>query len=716
MAEIIEIIEDADPTAALERIRAFANDYPRHRQFLQRLEIKVERSKFGPSKITIRPNQSNTEANARRAWPALRGTDEKMIGDATESGFYPFANGLANLLLESCAVYAPGEGAQSIDQAAGQNMAGFDGAHSNPQQKLLAMPDLSLERSAELFWFLGSFATQRRTARANTTSGEYQLFWIQSDRERMSNLDSFVAAGLIPEGRLLNCYICDESREVGQQGWLVFLPEDRVPSRKPLADFCWIVQSASELFGQRPLSDSRILAAALTPVDGTVTKEPQLLYLASLRFYDEWAFAPRRGQLRSFEVLSLEASVEEVDNLALRIDEAKPRMGYQLQFRQFPSSGRSKKEIERLRRQAHEINERLADLIGFVAERPSLLRFGPDQLPVLADFVRYYPPNVLGHILYGFAHTDAEPSGNHFLYVKPEIQAMADLDPLTWWGRFGNGTIRFWLDPSWARGYAPNSLAQVFVPYGLTLYPALHSFEVDEMDGYLRRTFAQLADDQGTELAIPSKPIYVFDGQGKPGEPLTLSVIDFQGLVPLTAKLGWINANLVLLAELGLEGLVEEMADSARRSRLAERLSKAADAAEREVNREVERIGSSWAKSTNSMLELVTQEANQLIDSSKRFIKEAQELNQRLIQLRRLHSEIRGLVTDVELRADEVEQKEKALKSRCDGLSRRIKATISEAESVRRQWDQQVGDTIARLQATHDRLGRKLDELWRLGD
>ncbi|MBN1315529.1 MAG: hypothetical protein JXA42_08675 [Anaerolineales bacterium] len=292
---------------------------------------------------------------------------------------------------------------------------------------------------------------------------------------------------------------------------------------------------------------------------------------------------------------------------------------------------------------------------------------------------------------------------------------MADLDPLIWWGQVGRGAMQFWPDPSWAQSYAQNSISQVFVPHGLSLHPALHSFSIDEMDNYLQQTFKQLARNQEIEMAIPARPVYIFDGEGSPGKEISLSVIDFGSMVPLTTKLGWVNTNLLLFSELGLEKFMEEMADSVRRNRLADSLNQAADSIEREVNDKVEAIGKRWADSTNSMLELITREAEQLVDSSKQFINDAQLLNTRLNQLHRLYNDILGLVSDAEQRAGQVEQKEKELKSRYDGLAASVRSTIDEAEKTQQQWDEQLTATITRLQLSHDRLERKLHDLWRLG-
>lgn len=714
MANGVENIIDADAMAALERVHNFVDKNPESCQFLREIEIKFEKSDFGLSKVTFRSSSINPSSAAKRAWQAFKGNDEPVLDNASEGGFFPFLNGLAILLIECCTILDPAELEQNAGISGRQAISGIDRAKPDPTQKLLAIPDLGIDQSANLFYQLGSFATQRRTTRAKTEQGTYQLFWISSDRERMSNLDAYVGAGFLANGRLLDCFVCSEQGQIGEN-WYFFLPENRAPSKTALDLFFDIILKAPAIFDQKPLPGNQIIAAIITPINGTWHQEPHFLYLAGLRFYDESVFAPRWEEAQPFQVLSLEASAEEVKKLATRIHEAKPRIGYQVQLLELPYTEPSLLKIDRLRRQRYEIEERLADLEGFKTERPTLLRFNIAQLPVLADFIRYYKPDVLSQILYGCAHNDAQPSGYHFLYVRPQVRSMADLDPLIWWGHFGEGAMQFWLDPSWARSYAQKARSQVFVPHGLGLHPSLHSFSIEEMDDYLRQTFNQLARNQGIEMNIPDRPIYIFDGKGEPGTEISLSIIDFRSMVPLTTKLGWINTNLLLLSELGLEKMVEEMADSIRRNRLAESLSKSADSIEKEVNDQVVTIGQSWANSTNSMLEVITKEANQLVDSSKQFITKAQLLNKRLNALNQLYNDIIGMVSDTETKAEQVDQKEKALRNQYDGLAKNVRSAINEAEKTQQEWEVQLDATISRLTQSHDRLERKLNDLWRLG-
>jgi hypothetical protein len=704
--------ERMEPVEALERLSYFVkNNRLADQDFLSRLQIKVESQQIVGSPtvwIRLRLPAKKFKGRTRKAWEELAvGPDAE--GDPADVDFVPLRTGLANLLLSS----GPQTDEVRDDKLDERlRMANEQGAaRFFPHHQLLAVPDGSPKRGASLFWQLGCYVTQRRLTQAEIPGGVYQLIWVQNARDRADNLEALMSRGPLPEGQWLDCYVCNQVTGPDGRGWLVFVPGDTVPDKKALEYFCTILTDTSALVGTPPRKDARILAALVSQPGKNGSSPPHFLYMGNLKFYEEWELVSRAGEIRKFEWFNLEKSQVQVGKLAARIDKARPRVGYQLQLQPSHYTTMDEDESRRLKHLHREIQERLEELAGLNEQYPILLRFSAEQLPVLGDYIRYFSPAVLDQIKYGFTHTETSGEGLHFLCLDQEIEVQSDLDPLSWWGRFGQQTMRFWLDPGWARNYFEDSDAMLFVPQGMTLYPPVHSWEVAGMDQYLANTFLRVAKRQNQDVQIPKRPIYLFDGSGNPGEKLHLMVLNMDEFVPLNTKLGWLNDNLRLLTNLGLESFVSEMSSVMQRDLLARRLTMEADTSAAIINTRTGEIESAWIASTTSMIERLNKIVNDIVEESDANLKKAGQLNKNLSALQALYSEMRLLTGGATELITEVDQKTEELKNNYIEMARHVDRAIRDSGEQQKDWDQRVNMMVDDLRQSHNELQRRLEAL-----
>jgi hypothetical protein len=129
--------------------------------------------------------------------------------------------------------------------------------------------------------------------------------------------------------------------------------------------------------------------------------------------------------------------------------------------------------------------------------------------------------------------------------------------------------MRYQVDPLWAQYYLSHSSGSlVFVPEGCTLYPPMHDWEMENPDDYLRNIMGHWFHGKHGVPDIPQKPIYIFDGEARPGRKISISVLDREAFVPLKQKLGWINDNLMVLESYPVEEIISGLATLAGRKQL----------------------------------------------------------------------------------------------------------------------------------------------------
>lgn len=697
---------ELDPTSAIMQLRAYlVEEQPDGAEIMTHLRIRLVPSTVGSPIVKWRwyHTAGDSKRQAGRAREALKGDGQwLLVGGVQDDGYQPLPSGLASLLLESGPpIHITGDA--DVDRAAKDAALQNDptAAKYDPEQKLLVTPFSDFEASAKLFWRLGCFVTQRRAIRAR----EYQLFWIMEDAERRANLGALVAGGYVPEP--MDCYLCDPVGAMAGGVWLVFLPKNKIPGRQALADFGQIVALAPQLFGAPPGPGTRPIAALFAPPRGS-EGNCQLLYLGGLEFLDESAFVTRDVELGAFELVSLESSAKEVAELGKAVYDARPRMGYQLELRRTPYLRTDETEILRLQKLQRQINSKLDDLRHSRGDYPILLRFSAQQLPVLGDFIRYFGARDLEQVGYGYQHLPGNGAGLHFLYLSPGVETLADLDPLSWWGRYGGSAMRFWPDPTWFRCYEGSCNAEVFVPYGLTLYPALHSFNVTDMDSYLRQAFLRQAEGQSKQLTLPERPIFLFDGEGEPDERLRLSVLDFDQMVPIRTQLEWLNHNLALLQDLGLGSFIREMASRDRRHRLADSLARSADEADRSYGEKASKIEAAWAEQVRTMLVDLTEGLRIVADRSRELLEEGRGLDQQLEKLNAVYNDMRGLARGVDLLTLQTSDLTRRLQQQYAKLVDEVAETINLATGLRGRWNAEVTATIEALETTDDALRARL--------
>lgn len=722
MADGYVLLDGLTPAGTLKLLADFVQDEANSQPFLRDARVRVEAgASYAPKPQVSLAWSDATLRNGRRenaVWKSFwetykRQTDRNQYASATTlpDGFRPLAGaGVAELL------------AHSLDEASDVHperkrelVSKRTIARPYRREKMLVAADLDSGRSAEIFLQLGVFATQRRTACAETDAGSFYLYHIMDESERQSALEAAVAAGRFPECHFLTAYQSDEVRAGVSKPWLVFVPDTVLPQREALDHFCRFLTAAPDLFTTNAEPKSQALAAVVPGDDENAGT--QLLILADILFRDEWEFTRRSADLGVVELLALQESESARAQLQEAIAAAQPRVGYQLELRRSRYRAADADELERLAQKKFEIEEHIADLISFrdTAPRPMLLRFTQEQLPVFADFVRHHPPQELNQLLYGFETNVGQMGGVHFLYVDAQAQRLAAGDPLPWWGQFGQQAMRFWLDPHWARSYWPEAQHHVFVPFGLTLFPTLHSWDVASMDDYLRQMFLEAYEARHRVEQIPDRPLYVFDGLAAPGAQLEMSILDRDAFQPLTSCLEWLNDNLRVLQHVELQTFIAQMADDVARLEMSRQLADEADASMAAFKRKTEKAQQEMAESLRGTFEGIEVEVNEVLQESRAFVSEAQALNHRLQRVRALHAELKALVDQARDHEEQIDEELRQLRQHYEDLVKEVEADIERAGETRERMTRNVEKTVAQLEQTYRELQGKLRELYYIG-
>ncbi len=635
---------------------------------------------------------------------------ESLTAAATPQDAEPLAAGLP-LLLSRTGQFSQGTAPRAARRS---HLA----AVPVPAQRLYVVPGLDLEASAAWFVRFQAAATQVRTARHDAGGAPVQFYCLADDPDRGSVVGSLIARygpGTMP----LSGY----RGSAAGRDWLVFMPPGQIPSRDGLDAFCSLLVSVPGLFG--PLSDAPsegILAALDRP--GSAYDTPHLYYLGRLRFYDQWELTTDWPEVRAIEISQLSDTPEAMKQLGAEIADARPRLGYRLQLEPTTYTDPNQDNLAYLQRQLFDIEQQIADLTGFNKTRPRLLRFGPHQLPAMADVLRFYPAVSLPRLRYGFHASPGRGAGEHYLLIDPQDAALAEADPLLFWLRSGEPAMDFWLDPYWARTYWPHNQHMVFVPYGWTLTPALHSWKVASMDDHLRQMVTTLspppspptrgARRQGGGV-VPAEPLYVFDHAD---DRIDIVVLDRAGFTPLQTNLEWLNDNLRLIETWGdARQFINNLATEAGRLALAQQMETQAVSAEKRARALVDEFERDAAAGVASVLKTITAEVDRLATEGEQLVSRARDLNAQLEAIKAFHASTQAQVTDTNKAMEqtagaEVEQ----LRHYYRNLTATVNGAIQQSEQTRNELTRDINRMVVDLTETRQRLRVRLEQLRQEGD
>jgi hypothetical protein len=575
---------------------------------------------------------------------------------------------------------------------------------------LLVGRNLDIERISQIFAEIRYDATWVRAAvgREVESSTNYVLFYVKDDRRRRSSFVSLMKAGYLSDLFTLDSYTLGES--------VIFLPVDVYPEEEALFCLVKLLRCAPGLFGVAGVPQISQLLAALFPREGgsLLADDSILLHLAGLRFFDRPLINNTSPDITNVELHRLESSVEMEEQLRDAIDQAEPRIGYNLELRHTRFKEPSEDERKRLLDQRVELDYQLAYLDSIAEIRPILLRFTQDQLPAMAAQIRSYPGGVLqnGVIRYGFQATVREPAGLHYLFINPLEASQVEIDPLLTWENLDTPPIRFWLDPFWAHFYhGQGNNCLVFVPDGFALFPSMHEWDVKQMDQYMRDILGVWFHGHNAISSIPDHPIYLFHPEKPGSKNIDISVLDLNQFVPLKTQLGWINDNLTILDDLKIQPFLTEMADAIRRRDLALRVVKEASQANKVFQTQAQESVAFFAHQTNVLTQGLTQQLQELANQFFTSASEARKLNQELSRLKSLYENMKRVTEEVERTKGATEKEINDLNEYTNALYKAVQNSINKADESRKQLSDKVHSAIAEIKKARADVLSKLGRL-----
>jgi hypothetical protein len=643
--------------------------------------------------------------------------------------------------------------------------AGGRAAEREPTECLLVAEGIDVRRAAQVFEDARFDATSVRTlvALAAQDAGRpdraVYLFHVRDDRGRRSTFQGAISGERFVDCTLLACY--------DVHGAKVFLPAEIEPGRAELEAFRELVRAlpltgppgqtrpatglngaaGTPLDGYRADRDERLVAVYPRRPDGgwhgsdawrdrseggqaAGAQQYAVAYLGALAFRDQVDMQPRR-RAGTFEMVDLRASEAVAANLRDVIERSGAGVGYRLELRtteyaELPEVA----ELARLDQEIYDLELRRAALRSLSPQKPLLFRFSQHQLPGLADVLRAYPPRTLleGALQYGFQPASGvhggetvpgERSGLHYLLVDP-MQAGPMMEKLRFPEMSLPGpTMRFWLDPYWARyyldEYGNREECLVFVPYGTALFPSMHDWDAGEMREYLqfavRRWFVPAGGGEAAE-SLPERAVYIFDGPPDPYATIHVTVLDRDGLHPLQERIGWINTNLEAMRpdpEIG--DIVAGLADLRGREAVIEAVSGRVAASQAAFDQAVVAANAHVAAHLQELLDSLTRELAALIDRAGRTTQDVVRLKSRLrdldttrLDMRRLDVAVTGTATQAGAAADD-------LNTYYNAQLTKAQQAVQRADASRVAADKEIAEAVLRLRQTREHLEKLLERL-----
>lgn len=566
-------------------------------------------------------------------------------------------------------------------------------------------PDLPMETAATLFAQLSVQSTATRWSVADIGGRSRYFFSGMSDATRNGNSES-VAPAVESRFDMLRAFKTDgltvflpaqlERPMLGAAEPEVF-PGARVLRRlKELLTECpEILDAPRELNGTETGSDSLrhdslsrvpstdmrsrhqanehslLLAALPNRAASNGVLRADFLALPASRFQRNFFLEPEYQRIE-VEPHTLQFTEAAHDGLRSHLRNQRGCEGYRLELRDTELRN-NEMSIEEVRRLRDHYTYRYHLLEEAREIRPTLLRFSHDQLPELARLLRELPLKYLhdNWIQYAcFTPTVASPTSPedaspinelsyHYLYFESGWNELADLNPLLRYashceltGTRTAGrpeTMRFWLDPFWARPYhTGENRCLVFVPEEKALFPTLHGWDAAEMEDYLLEVLNDfISPEQRAHFGMRDdgrqRPLFVFDGPfGSDDDRISITLLDFDEFKPFRQRLDWVNDHLDILEALdstpdrrqALTTQIADMASQARWDAIHEELLSRGRPAQQHVQAAAQQSHRELTELVRGELSLFDEQLNEAYRRLQGVLEETRRLNAETDELR----------------------------------------------------------------------------------
>lgn len=404
-------------------------------------------------------------------------------------------------------------------------------------------------------------ATSVRVARADAGAAGNYFFHIKDDKARLASFSSAAKAGDFDELICLDIYQSSE--------WKILLPHGlRIDYKITDAWVRLLLRYLSSI--KRTIPEDGFLAA-IAPSSREQEAVHNLLFLCDLTFLPvEQIFGGFRAQ--EIVLVPLADGQQALQSLGQQLRDPNLHAGHSLRLRRASHLSATLEDYEALKADVQFMKMELEEMEGLLeAQSPRLLRFEQNQLTKMARLLASYDRDSRERIRYTFFAGDkALHKGVHYLYVPHD--AVPDGGDLLFMETMEDRQkMEYWLDPLWRTQYAPltSRASRVFVPYGMRLYPSLHSWNVNQIDQYL----AMVLDNRGDftrwneQVGNRSERIYVFEAVESDTFQVRVSILDWHKFAPVNSPdiIGWINDNLSLIQHMDVKDFISTMATEVNR-------------------------------------------------------------------------------------------------------------------------------------------------------
>lgn len=596
-------------------------------------------------------------------------------------------------------------------------------------ERLVIASKMSTTRQAKLVEDIRFHATFLRLAIGINSS--LLFIHVLNDKRRGSSFHSLVAGDGLADCQLLSAFEVDEQ--------CIFLPQNSNPSLAGLRNFRRLYLTVPELFGLEPRNQTASLLLAIGDViyykspesdlqqrifivtetgsqqDDSITPLRLVYPLDYLDFIDQSAITPPASDYAEIKVFNLNSTEQAIEKLAEEIKQAEPEVGYKLELRQGYQKDDSDAKRIVIMEQLSELENQLAYLNGVSQPRPLLLRFTQSQLPALADAIRSFPASDVGkgYIRYAFQATDINPGGWHYLWFDPSAIVMTEPYPLWRWTSLDHFHMRFWLDPFWARYYIDvDQDCLVFVPEGMTLFPALHSWDTENMSQYMRDMMARWFHGQASVPELPKYPIYIFDEDQNIEGNINIQVLDRDAFKPLDKQIGWLNDNLVVHNKIDIENYIRQMAGDISWMQLSENVANVRKKREAAFMEEAAVSNDKIADEFNQLTTVFTEEIARIKQESEISLDEIKKLHKQFRNLKTVFNEFQSTYAEIQTATEESKTLADTAAGKLKRLGQGIKNQVSAADKQMIDMENNIHSTIKKLNDTRQSLEKTLENIW----
>jgi hypothetical protein len=211
--------------------------------------------------------------------------------------------------------------------------------------------------------------------------------------------------------------------------------------------------------------------------------------------------------------------------------------------------------------------------------------------------------------------------------------------------------------------------------------------------------------------SIPTRSIYIFDGEPRPDEPIQVLVLDQDSMAPLHTKLAWINDNLILQNVVENDSGIAEIAKDITWGKLAETIKEQQEEIQKDFNGTAAAAGKYMADTANAMTYILTNQIDKIVKDTFRMTEKIKHIDKSLVEWEQVLAQMEEMSNQIRRQKQETTHQVARTQNEFWKMEQQIQSQLIGSEKRRKELEKKVEDEIKKIKTTTQQIRSRLKSL-----